>query len=346
MISTVAQINAAMSPTKQIKQELNRRLEIVAQPQFLDSQVSPLLGAEADVDRNWKTRVVQNDGSGAATMEIALNGIPSVFAKLFPDDSGPAIYEKFMAFRAAGFGAGERYQSVEPMDFVPEYNLLLTRAAKGVAISSFLGVDDSALREGAKQAALWLAQLHNSSLRIGKPQPLLDSGELLPLARRLVKMIAKRPEHLSLVLDMVKTLEKLAANTVEGLFVQCHGQYRPIHIFMNGESVTVIDLDRSRPIDPAFDLAEFVHRMRHMMFSHNGSVKAVDEPTQIFLDTYASAVADRSYLTNLRFHWTRYIFHSLNRKMKKSAFSGNDMDANIEFGLSEFENVIKRRFIA
>lgn len=347
MISTREQIEDTISPTKRVKQELNRRLEIVAQPQFLDSRVGPLLEAEAtSTSCEWETRVVQNDGSGAATLEIGLNGIPRVFAKLFPDDSGPVMYEKFMTFRAEGFGADERFQSVEPLDFIPEYNLLLTRAAAGCAVSSFLGVDDAALMEGARSAGLWLAKLHNSSLRIGKPQPLLDSGELLPLARRLVKMIAKRPEHLSLILDMIKALEKLAANTEEGQFVQCHGQYRPIHVFVNGQSVTVIDLDRSRPIDPAFDLAEFIHRLRHMLFSHHGSVEAADAPCQIFLDTYASAVENRSYLANLKFHWARYIFHSLNRKLKKSSLSDDEMNANIAFGYSEFENVLFGRLNA
>ncbi len=106
----------------------------------------------------------------------------------------------------------------------------------------------------------------------------------------------------------------------------------------------MIDLDRSRPCDPARDVAEFVHRLRMTMFSHRGTVAPADVPTQAFLETYASAVRDRANLTNLQFHWARYIFHSLNNKLKGEGEGGSELDEVVAFYRSEFENTVKGRF--
>jgi len=334
-----------MISTKDVKLKLSRRVEAVTQPQFLEAHVRPFLAVEAGTNGSWQTSVIQLDGTGAATVEIGLGGERRVFGKLYPDDAGLPIYEKLKVLRSAGFGAGERYQAVEPLAFIPEYEMLLAEGAKGPAVSAYIGDDDAALLAGVREAATWLARLHTSGLKIGKPQSLLVSGELLSLCRRLGKMIKRRPEFLSLALEMVLALERLAEDTVDGLLVQSHGQYRPIHVFISDSAVTVIDLDRSRPCDPARDVAEFLHRLRMTMFWHHGSVERADVPTEAFLDAYTSTARDGSYLANLRFHWARYIFHSLNRKLKNSADGGGrDPDTSVAFYRSEFDNVLKRRF--
>ena len=37
-----------------------------------------------------------------------------------------------------------------------------------------------------------------------------------------------------------------------------HGDFKPEHVWHNGSSLTVIDLDLSRPADPALDLGKFL----------------------------------------------------------------------------------------
>jgi len=333
-----------MASTKDIKRELSRRVDIVMQPQCLESQVRPYLKPGAGVNGGWETRVVQLDGTGAATLEIGYGSHPRVFAKLYPDESGPLIYEKLNTLRAGGFGSGEQYQAVEPLGFIPEYGMLLTEAAEGLPVSAHIGVNEGAVLAGAREAAVWLAKLHSTPLRIGTPRALLDAGELLPLARRLAKTLCRRPQFLGQALEMIEALEDLAANTVEGLQVQGHGQYRPIHVFIGPSSVTVIDLDRSRPCDPARDVAEFLHRLRMTTFWHGGSVEPANAPTEAFLAAYSSEVTDGACLSNLRFHWARYIFHSFNHKMKDTSNSDLEVDSVVRFYRSEFEHAINGRF--
>lgn len=333
-----------MVSTKEVKRELSQRAERVTQPQFLNERVRPLVGLDSDEAGRWESRVIQLDGTGACTVELKLDGEQVAFGKLFPDDSGPAMYAKLQELRSAGFGAKQHYQSVEPLGFIAEYDMLLTRPALGPAVADHIGTNNVALTEGAMKAGKWLAKLHTLPIRIGAAKPLLESGELLPLARRIAKTVHRRSESLALLLEMIGELEKLAEESVEGLMVQSHGQYRPIHVFVNDSTVMVIDLDRSRPCDPARDIAEFLHRLRMTTFWRMGSVEGANAPTEAFLSAYISMVPGKSYLTNLRFHWARYVFHSLNNKLKKQDSAERDLDHTIAFYRSEFENVINGCF--
>jgi hypothetical protein len=338
-------MRSSESSTRSVKLELSRRVEAVRRPEFLDARVRPLLGADGRAGA-WETRVVQLDGTGAATLEITLDRSQRVFAKLYPDDSGAHVYEKLKALRAAGFGAGERYQAVEPLGFLRECGMLLARAAEGPAVSTFIGTQPEALRAGSREAGAWLAKLHTSPLRIGAPRSLLDSGELLSLARRLAKTIRRQPRFLDLALEIIGVVEALAAETHEGVWVQSHGQYRPIHVFVGDAAITVIDLDRSRPCDPARDVAEFLHRLRMTHFWQTGSVAPAETATEEFLATYRKATGQPAYLANLRFHWARYIFHSLNRKLKGMDDNDAEADQTVAFYRSELERVVSGRLAA
>lgn len=331
--------------SKEIKQDLSRRIDVVNQPGFLDSRVRPHFPDARVNGSGWETRVLQLDGTGAATLEIGLGG-RKVFAKFYrPDDEGaPQIYEKLKALRAAGFGPGERYQVAEPLDVVPEYGMLLTKGAEGPAVSDFIGGDRDALVSGAVESARWLARLHSSPVRIGKPRSLAASSELLSVARRLAKVMTRSPGHLKTADGMIRRMEVMAEETVDGLLVQGHGQYRPIHVFVGGPAVTVIDMDRSRPYDPSYDVVEFLVRLRKSVLKREGSVEPADAPTRAFLEAYVSAVPDRSYLANLPFHWARFILHGLNGEMKEDRTGDPEFDRIIAFYHSEFESVLEGRF--
>ncbi len=338
-------VSSSAPSASSVKLDLSRRVEAVCRPEFLDARVRPVLRAGGRPGA-WETRVVQLDGTGAATLEITLDRAQRIFAKLYPDDSGPRVYEKLKALRAAGFGDGERHQAVDPLGFIPEYGMLLARAAEGRAVSAFIGTQPEALRAGSREAAAWLAKLHTCPLRVGTPQSLLESGELLSLSRRLAKTIRRQPRFLDLALEIIEVVERLAAQTREGVWVQSHGQYRPIHVFVGDAAVTVIDLDRSRPSDPARDVAEFLHRLRMTHFWQAGSVEPADTATEEFLTTYRAATGQPAHLANLRFHWARYIFHSLNRKLKGLDHDDGELDRTVTFYRSELERVVSGRLAA
>jgi hypothetical protein len=334
--------------SRAVKGRQVERAEAVCSEPFLERFVRPHLGPGAPVrGGTWTTKVIQLDGTGAATVQVELDGGSTVFAKLFPFDDGPAVFAKLQALRSAGLGADSRYQAVEPLAWYDQEKVLLCRGAPGRAVSELVGGDPEPLTAAVAEAGAWLGRLHGSPIRFGRPQSLLVTGELTSLAKRLSKVAVDNPTYLDTALGMLERLDRLTYDTVDGLLAQSHGQYRPIHVFIAPEVVTVIDLDRSAPADPARDVAEFLHRLRLAVHGATGEIGAADGPCAAFLAAYREAVGGVDTLANLRFHWARYVFHSLNRKVKTGeVHAATREDATYRLYRDEFDRVIDGRALA
>lgn len=327
------------TPSRAVKEQQVARAERVCSPEFLDRHVRPHLGPGAPTDVPWRTQVIQLDGSGAATVRVELDGVGPVYAKLFPFDDGPAVYAKLVALRAAGLGAGQRHQVVEPLAWYAEEGVLLCREAPGRPVSDLLGGDVDVLARATSEAGHWLGRLHASDVRIGRPHSLLVSGELTSLAKRMVRVGAQHPEHVRLMRTLVKQLDELTYDTVDGVVAQSHGQFRPIHVFLAADTVTVIDLDRSAPADPARDVAEFLHRLRLGVYVDTGDVSRADRACASFLAAYRESGGGDEHLANLRFHWARYVLHSLVGQLKAAEPEEGPFDLLRE----EFDRVVSGR---
>lgn len=343
-----------MSITRNVKEELKRRVATASEESFLETRFRPLVevaNGEGNGNGNghgshWGVRVIQLDSTGAATVEVRRNGGRAVFAKFFPPGTeGKAIHDKLLALREAGFGTGSRYQVVEPLAWLPELDLLVCAEAMGPSVADMLADDDPAARLPAvREAATWLGRLHSTPLRIGQPHSMLVSTEILSLTRRLAKVATEHPDYVPEALVRIEQLEALALDTVDGLAVQSHGQYRPIHVFLGGGATTVIDLDRSRPSDPARDTAEFLHRLRRQLTGDGRPAEEVEAATTAFLAAYRAAVPDpEAWLVNLRFHWARYVFHSMNRKLKKG--DSEEDDRAVEVYRADFDALVEGRLL-
>jgi hypothetical protein len=340
-MTTLGSKDSRRNSGRVVMQEQRARAERVCAPEFLDRYVRPHLGREAPLDSAaWRTRVIQLDGSGAATVQVTLPGTVPVFAKLFPFGDGAAVHDKLTALRAGGLGQGQRYQVVEPIAWYDEEQVLLCRQAPGHPISDLLGGDVEALAAATARAGHWLGRLHGSGLRIGRPQSLLVTGELTSLAKRLVKVAAQHPGYVREARTMLDRLDALTYDTVDGVQAQSHGQFRPIHVFLAPDVVTVIDLDRSAPADPARDVAEFLHRLRIGVHSETGDIGRADRACSTFLAAYRES-AGSDHLVNLRFHWARYVFHSLNAQLKAEGSADGDRDdADVRILRSEFDRIL------
>jgi hypothetical protein len=344
-----------MGITSEVKAELGRRVEVATTEEFLEQRIRPFFTPAFDrqrsgpADGTLRTRVVQLDSTGAATVEVRPDGDAAVFAKFFPPGTeGRAIYAKLLSLREAGLGEGSDYQVVEPLGYLPELDLLICREAAGPSVADVLaGDDEAASLEAIRRAARALGRLHSVPVRIGTPHSLLVSTEILSLTRRLAKVVLDRPDHEPVAQVMITQLEQLALNTVDGLAVQSHGQYRPIHVFLGegGNGVTtIIDLDRSRPSDPARDTAEFLHRLRRNLTGSGRTEEFTELATTTFMETYVDTVPDpRAWTANLRFHWARYVFHSMNRKLKKGS---DEADARaVEVYKADFNALMEGRLL-
>ena len=331
-------------PPAQVKEELEQRINAISKYDFVHQYVGHALPEYRSMsirpdDVTFCT--IQNDGTGPACVAFQIGGATQLFAKLYPDASGSHAYDVLCHLWHNGFHRGQRHQVPEPLCFVAEYNLLLMRAAQGACLAAYLTQDHARAIEGVREAARWLRQLHRSPVRVGQAeQPWYI---FLKLSDRLSKAVAEHPQELKRLTALLDRLSALAADRQEGQMVQVHGQFRPIHVFLSSETVSVIDLDRSRPADPAKDVAEFIHRLRSTVMRVSKSRHHANTLTRAFLDEYTAEAP--FWLDNLSFYQGFHIVVSLCRHLKKLQADDPEWEPMINFYVEELEDAISGQFL-
>ena len=324
-----------------MKDDLARRIAEVGTVEFLrDARGLPadMTGSALD---DVEVETLQNDGTGPATVAYRLAGAPRLIAKLFFDASGTHSHATLKTLWQAGFDDTQRYRVSQPFGFVPDLNMMLIRYAPGRCLDDYLLEDGDAPLEGVRESARWLARLHGSPVRFGTPeQPWYI---FLKLADRLSKASSKHPGDLKFFTGLSMRLRRLGEDRKDVPLVQTHGQYRPIHVYIADEAVTVIDLDRSAPADPARDVAEYVHRMRSTVHRTGGSRERADALTAAFLKEYAS-LAPRN-LGNLPFYMGFLVLVSLCRHAKKLERDDAQWEAVMGHYLAEYDDALSGKHL-
>jgi hypothetical protein len=329
------------------RNELAQRIEQVSRPEFIEKYVIgslPEFKGRAVSPDETEISIVQNDGTGAATIQYQIEDSTSVFAKLYASDGtgaahGAHSFQVLSALWNDGCGRDSRYRVSEPLGFYPEFNMLLIRGAEGTLVAS--AETDEELAHGSREAARWIAQMHLSDVRVGDTRYPWEVYH--KLMHRLAKAAANNPERVDDLIEMADRFEDLARK-VKPHFVQAHGQYRHIHVFVGDETVTVIDLDRSRPSDPAQDLGEYIHRMRTKRYKATRGESRAEEATQAFLEEYGAKLPQN--LVNLPYYWGYHNLVSLWRYMKSSTPQDPAWADMLKFYESEFERAESFRWSA
>jgi hypothetical protein len=276
----------------------------------------PRVGDEPE--RECKASLVQDAGTGRVTIRYELDSGTVFFAKRYTDALGAHSHRVQRAFWENGFGRNSRFRVPEPLAFVPEQGLLLMRESPGVPLAALLGKNSGYWTAGVREAARWLAAFHRSSLRVGDPEPEWDALKTFRLANRLVKAAAARPSERVALLDLMQMLkERFAALPEDRPVVQTHGRFHHDHVFLSPEAVTVIDLDRSRPTDPAKDVAEFVRVLRLAAFRAGVDEALTDEVTEAFLAEYLALVPGGA--AGLPHYWLSFLVLSYLGHLRKAA---------------------------
>jgi hypothetical protein len=322
--------------------EFERRTVEIMSDEFVAERIFPLVPELSGLQvPEVKALLVRDIGTGRATVEYRIGDSIRLFAKLYSDDLGAHCYAVLKTLWDEGVARGERYRIPEPLYYSPDDKLLITGAVEGAPLTSYIGSDEAALVEGARESARWLARLHSSSVRVGKEGDF--SAELLKLATRLVKAIGRKHREWERLLDLTQKLRELAKPISEKRrIVQAHGRFRHDHVFVGRDGVSVIDWDRSCPWDPAIDLAEFLHLLRLDIFNMTGNPALTGPPARAFLEEYVSRLPENA--ANLAFYWGFYILHTLSHNIMGRPDDDPRSNAKIGFHQKEFEEVVSGRF--
>jgi aminoglycoside phosphotransferase (APT) family kinase protein len=302
--------------------------------------LQPVCGRDVST-HECNATLVQNTGTGRVTIRYEFDVARVVFAKRYADSLGAHSYQVQQTFWKGGFGKDSRFRVPEPVAFDKEQNLFVMRECPGTPLAALLGEPSGEWDTGVREAARWLAAFHCSSLRVGDPEPEWESLKTFRLATRLVKAAAARPAECRHLLDLMQMLKERFASLPEGrTIVQTHGRFHHDHVFLSPEAVTVIDLDRSRPADPAKDVAEFVRVLRIAAFRAGVNEGLTEEITNAFLAEYLGLVPRAE--AALPHYWLSFVVLSYLGHLRKAA-SGGASSAVTAFHEREIRRVSEMR---
>ena len=144
-----------------------------------------------------------------------------------------------------------RFRVPELLAYLAEDNVVLYRACRGIPLSQ-LGETGASL-QGVRDAAGWLATLHQSSVQLPRS---FDVRREVASAHTWAATIGRHRA------DVFEPADRLASDWASGLValpeaqVPIHKDFHAGHLLIDGD-VSVIDLDEARQGDRAFDLAHF-----------------------------------------------------------------------------------------
>ncbi len=311
-----------------------------------DRLIGPLISAgRVGGSGEYTLRFVDTADPAKVTAECRVHGGATLFVKLYAGEEDDAHCHAVMtALWEAGFSDGAPYRIAEPLAHLPEQRILVMREAPGGTLFDELRAGNGSRAgtgdEGVRQAARWLAHLHTSTVRVGPPWTIWRN--FARLARRLTRAAAANPDRAVRLDRMLRRLMDVAEEAERPpRLVQTHGQYRDVHVYLEGGTATVIDLDRSRPGDPARDVDEFLHRLRWKTFKHTGTCP--ETLTDAFLQEYAKHVPP-GQLVNLPFYAAAHALSSLARFLRRREPGSEGWERAAAFHAGEFEAALAGRF--
>jgi aminoglycoside phosphotransferase (APT) family kinase protein len=264
---------------------------LVADGDFVVGRVVPLVPEltrrSASVD--WTAEIVRSKASDRITVRYTFGSVAVIYGKIYFDRSlGRGTLASLARLWEQGFAAGFGLEIPEPLGFIEEANLLLMRRAEGTSLNDLAasGVLDEALTS-ARAAARWLAKYHATDIAGLPVQAPCETIEILKIADALAKAAAERQDHSCLLISMLRDLHAVAPRrSSPARLVPLHGQFRPAHVFTDGNRAVVIDIEKICLSDPAKDVARFVHALKKTCFEEGGNVQRADQLAQEFVAEY------------------------------------------------------------
>lgn len=307
-------------PPKSEREQWQQTLSTIStDPRFIEENLLcllPEIGNKPAATR-FSAAIVRARVTDRMTIRYQPDGGRELYAKAYFDgDFGCLVYRWQRYLWENGFGPGSKEQVPEPLGYVAEERMLLMRAAPGVPISDFVFAGSlGQAKRLMRMSALWLAKFHSllvPGLQIESP---CERMEILKTADLLAKVAAACPERTSLLIDLVHQWKEVAFVTnLSPKLVPLHGQFRPAHVFVQRETVVVIDLDKLTLSDPAKDVARFAHSMTKACMELGGDLSRIAALVEEFISAYDMHAPGN--LANLRYYMALYSLKQLGKVWK------------------------------
>jgi hypothetical protein len=317
---------------------------LIADRDFVIGRVAPLVPELTGRDPlDWSVEIVRSKATDRITLRYVFASVAEIYGKIYFDQSlGRATHRSLAHLWKQGFAAGSGLEIPEPLAFIDEANLLLVRRAEGIRLNELTA--DSSLEKAvtsARVAARWLVKYHETHIPGLPVQSPCETIEILKITDALAKAAAKCPGHSFLLISMVHNLHALAPRGNCSLpLVPVHGQFRPAHVFTDGNRATVIDIEKICLSDPAKDVARFVHVLKKTCFEEGGNAQRADQLAQEFIAEYRKHAP--SNLENLDYFRALLALKALAKLLKSHKVDEHEREAISEMYCVEFERATQR----
>jgi phosphotransferase family enzyme len=285
--------------------------------------------------------VVPVEGRGNVT-EYRYQGY-RIIAKVYTEGQhhdGLRAYRISQTLWDQGFGPGSVHRVPEPLAYLGERRTFLMEAASGDRLRAIGDEGGERWADGLRTAARWLAELHTSSVRVGAADQWRD---LFRMARWIARASARHPELEGTLTALVDDLGHRAGAISERgpqPTVQTHGRYHTGHVYVAPRHVTVIDLDRAAPSDPAKDVAELLSRVRGSFHAKGLDDNLAEHSIRIFLEEYERNSHVRS--PALLYYWSLSVLTTMLHTMCKGHLDDEARKVRVAFFESEFRHLPRR----
>jgi Phosphotransferase enzyme family len=313
-------------------------------PRFIAENLIPLLPGIGDwpVATRFSAAVVRAKATDRLTIRYEPDQGRAIYAKAYYDDGfGCLAYGWLRYLWENDFGPTSNEQVPEPLGYVAQNKMLFMWAASGPPVSDFilLGSLEQA-KSLMRMAARWLAKFHSTLVPDLQVESLCERMETLRTADLLAKVAAACPERTSLLLDLVRQWKEVAVLTnCRPKLVPVHGQFRPAHVFVQGETVVGIDLDKLTLSDPAKDVARFVHVMTKTCVEPAADVSRIAVLVEEFVSAYDMYTPCN--LENLRYYLALYSLKELGKVWKNKKLGDADRAAFGQMYLTGFQKWVQ-----
>src|SRR5260370_31145982 len=169
-----------------------------------------------------------------------------------------------------------------------------------VAKEVFKTGDERIRAAAAERCALWLARFHALAPKAGpvsRPNDYITSKTMRRYSLKIAKLVGRHAKKAAELLQRLKD----ASESLSAVEMRAgHASYTPRQIILAEGRAVTFDWDGYDVADPARDVARFLAALRRLAVGWLGSVRAMDETVEVFLNTYLAAGPPEAK-KNLRF---------------------------------------------
>ncbi len=228
------------------------------------------------------------------------------YAKLYRSkEEGEKTHQVLRALWEKASAGDAGFTVARPIAYLDDLRTLLQEGVPGTSLEEILLREEDEAIPAVRKAAKALASLHlDDDVVAPRRHSLRDEVAAL---ERVEKLLQGACPHLG------PEIEEAVGTVVAGLeevpFAPIHGDLKPAHIMVDGDSVAFIDLDKFTMADPLVDVANLLFLLpsmsSHSRLPHGGLAQA-------FVEEYFAHVPE-AWRARLRLHYAGAL-------LKKAAF--------------------------